>query len=73
MNCNEIQGVTSSVFAHVLFTFRRHSPHLILRLYYGDRARPTNLRDRRTRKIPAAQFYSSACEVTLYFSGNATR
>lgn len=34
MNCGKIQGVTSSVFLHVLFAFRRHSSQLILRLYY---------------------------------------
>src|SRR5258706_10791141 len=37
MNCSEIQGVTSSVFVHPLFAFCRHSPQLILRLYYVHR------------------------------------
>src|SRR6267154_4792353 len=33
-NCSEIRRVTSSVFVHPLFAFCRHSPQLILRLYY---------------------------------------
>jgi len=42
MNCGKIQRVTYSVFIHVLFAFRRHSPRLILRLcyvlYMGEKA-----------------------------------
>jgi hypothetical protein len=34
VNCSEIRSVTSSVFIHPLFAFRRRSPQLILRLYY---------------------------------------
>jgi hypothetical protein len=34
VNCSEIRGVTSAVFTHPLFAFCRHSPQLILRLYY---------------------------------------
>src|SRR5229473_774692 len=34
MNCSEIRSVTSSLFIHRLFAFCRHSPQLILRLYY---------------------------------------
>ncbi len=34
MNCSKIRSVTSAVFIHRLFPFCRHSPQLILRLYY---------------------------------------
>ena len=34
MNCSKIRSVTSSAFIHPLFPFCRHSPQLILRLYY---------------------------------------
>src|SRR5258708_31107799 len=34
MNCSEMRRVTSSLFIHRLFAFCRHSPQLILRLYY---------------------------------------
>jgi hypothetical protein len=34
VNCSETRGVTSAVFIHPLFAFCRHSPQLILRLYY---------------------------------------
>jgi len=34
VNCSKIRSVTSSVFIHPLFAFWRHSPQLVLRLYY---------------------------------------
>ncbi len=34
MNCSKIQRATSSVFVRAILTFCRHSPQLILRLYY---------------------------------------
>jgi len=34
VNCSKSRCATSSVFVHRLFAFCRHSPQLILRLYY---------------------------------------
>jgi hypothetical protein len=34
VNCNKIRSATSSIFIHPLFAFCRHSPQLVLRLYY---------------------------------------
>ena len=40
MNYSEIQRATSSILVHVLFDFRRDSPQLILRSYYGGARLP---------------------------------
>src|SRR6266481_10029572 len=74
MNCSEIRSVTSSLFIHRLFAFCRHSPQLILRLYYVS-SRPSAVgKLRRTvADQPGVDWFGQHLGVSQDLSGDTYR
>jgi len=71
MNCSKIQRATSSVFVRAILTFCRHSPQLILRLYYvfiTAISRGRYLHWPSLRSSASAFFRSVLCELLARWS-----